>query len=64
MLDGVFGNFTIYFEGTMDFVISVLPHSINLSVTSIIENKSFSNPIIIRWLATPFVKLTISISEP
>lgn len=47
----------------MDFVISVLQHSVNLPVTSIIENKSFVNVIIIKWLATPFVKLTISISE-
>lgn len=48
----------------MDFVISVLQHSINLLVASIIENKSFVKVVIIRWLATPFVKLAISISDP
>lgn len=63
MLDWAFGNFITYLEGTMEFVTSVHPPSINVSVTSVIENISFVNVIIIRWLATPFAEQTISISE-
>lgn len=56
-------NFITYFECTMEFVISILQCSINVSITSIIVNKSFVCVLIISWLAIPFVELKMSISE-
>lgn len=64
MLDWVFGNFITYLEGTMEFVTSVHPSTLNKCVSYLYHWKyKLCECNSYKMVGYPFVEQTISISE-